>query len=73
MEIITEAEFVKDAGKILDRLVSVGNEIVITRKDREIATVIPFARKMTAIEVMSDIHGIIPDDAGKDWYEDSRL
>lgn len=73
MEIISETEFVKDAGKILDRRVSVGNGIVITRKDRVIATVIPFPRKMTDIEVMSDIHGILSDDAGKDRLEDSRL
>lgn len=73
MEIITETEFLEDAGKILDRLVSVGREIVITRKNKEIAKVIPFARNMTAMEVMSDIYGILDEDAGKDWYEDSRL
>jgi len=28
---------------------------------------------MTAVEVMSDIYGIISEDAGKDWYADSRL
>ncbi len=73
MEIIAETEFVKDAGNILNRLISGGKEIVITRKNREIAKVIPFARKMTAVEVMSDIYGIISEDAGKDWYADSRL
>jgi len=73
MEMITEMEFVKDAGNILNRAVSVGSQIVITRKNQEIAKVIPFVRKMTAVEVMSDIYGILSEDAGKDWYGDSRL
>lgn len=73
MEMITETEFVKDAGKIFDRLVFSGKEFVITRKNQEIARIIPFARKMTAMEVMSDIYGILDEEAGKDWYEDSKL
>ncbi|MGE0086200.1 MAG: hypothetical protein AB7S75_17470 [Desulfococcaceae bacterium] len=73
MEMITESEFVKDTGNILNRLLSGGKEIVITRKNQEIAKVIPFTRKMTAAEAMSDIYGIISEDAGKDWYADSRL
>jgi len=45
MEMITETEFVKDAGNILNRLVSGGKEIVITRKIRKLPKSSPLPAK----------------------------
>jgi antitoxin (DNA-binding transcriptional repressor) of toxin-antitoxin stability system len=69
---MTVTEFSRNLRSIFDRIEHKSEEIVLIRNKHQIARIVPGPAHMDAIEAMADLHGTLPDSAGKDWERDSR-
>ena len=72
MKTITATEAARNFSRMLDSLKGSTEEIVIVRNHHPVAKLVPGAPRMTALEALSDLHRILPDDEGKRWLEDAR-
>jgi antitoxin (DNA-binding transcriptional repressor) of toxin-antitoxin stability system len=72
MRRITATELARNLSRVLDRLATDGEEIVIERNQREIARIVPGPAHQTAIEAMADLYRVLPEDAAKTWERDGR-
>ncbi len=70
---MTVTEFSRNLRTIFDRIEYKNEEIVLIRHNHRIARVIPGSFTLTALEAMGDIYCTIPDDAGKEWLNDSTI
>ena len=73
MGIMTATEFAKNLKRALDRVEFGGEEIIIVRNNHKIARLIPGPPHMTALEAMADLYRTLPQDAAKDWLDESRM
>ncbi|MCF6335440.1 MAG: type II toxin-antitoxin system Phd/YefM family antitoxin [Spirochaetales bacterium] len=70
---MTVTEFSRNLRTIFDRIEYKHEEIVLLRHNHRIARVIPGSFALNALEAMGDLYQTLPDDAGKDWLNDSTL
>lgn len=69
---MTVTEFVKKLKSVFDRIEYKGEEVVLMRNKHRIARIVPGSPHLTAIEAMGDLYRTLPEDAARDWLEDSR-
>ncbi len=67
---MTATEFLRNFRAVLDRLEHSSEEIVIMRHNHAVAKLIPGAPAVPAINVFSDLYGIIDDREGQAWLDD---
>lgn len=72
MKTITATELARNLRQVLDRMVADPEEIIIERNNRQIGRLIPGPGRQTALEAMADLYRTLPENAGKDWLQDSR-
>ncbi len=72
MHVVTATELARHLREILDNVEFRGDAVTITRNNRQIAHLLPGARWMTAKQAFSDLYGIVGEEAGTGWMEDSR-
>jgi antitoxin (DNA-binding transcriptional repressor) of toxin-antitoxin stability system len=72
MRRITATELARNLSRVLDRLATEGEEIVIERNQREVARIVPGPAHQTALEAMADLYHVLPEDAAASWERDSR-
>ncbi len=70
---MTVTEFSRNLSTVFDRIEYKHEEIVLFRHNHRIARVIPGSFSLTALEAMGDLYQTLPDDAGKDWLNDSTI
>ena len=72
MIIMSVTDFSRNLKSALNRLEEAGEEIILVRNKRRIGRIVPGEPFMTAMEAMSDLCGILPDDAAEGWIEAGR-
>ena len=72
MRRMTATELARNLSRVLDRLATEGEEIVVERNRREVARIVPGPAHQTALEAMADLYQILPEDAAATWERDSR-
>ncbi len=72
MKTMTATEVARGFRRVLNALENGGEEIVVLRNNQPVARFVPGAPRMTALEVLSDLHRKLPDDAGKTWIDDAK-
>ena len=70
---MTVTEFSRNLSTIFDRIEYKNEEIVLLRHNHRIARLIPGSFALTALEAMGDLYRTLPEDAGKDWLEESII
>ncbi len=70
---MTVTEFSRNLSSIFDRIEHNNEEIILIRNKHQIARIIPGPAHLHAIEAMSDLYGTLPESAGNDWENDSRI
>ena len=72
MKIITATELARNLRQVLDNMTMDGEEILVERNHQPIARILPGSTRQTALQAMSDLYRVLPDNAAKDWLEESR-
>jgi antitoxin (DNA-binding transcriptional repressor) of toxin-antitoxin stability system len=72
MIIMSVTDFSRNLKNALNRVEVAGEEIILVRNKRRIGRIVPGEPIMTAMEAMSDLCGILPDDAAEGWIESGR-
>lgn len=72
MRTMTATEFARNLSRALDRVEHAAEEIVIVRNHHTVAKLVPGAPAMSAMEAFSDLYGILSDDEGSEWINDSN-
>ena len=72
MRTVSTADLAHNLEQILNSVECQGDSILITRNNRTIAQILPGVAKMTALEAMSDLYGIVAEEAAQEWLKDSR-
>ena len=73
MRTVTATEFVRNFRVMLDSVELKHEELIIIRNHHEVARVTPGSTTMTALEAMADLYQTLPEEAARDWLDDSRL
>jgi antitoxin (DNA-binding transcriptional repressor) of toxin-antitoxin stability system len=69
---MTVTEFARNLKNVFDRVEHKGEEVVLLRNNHQIARITPGSTYQTALEAMSDLYRTLPEDAAKDWLQESR-
>lgn len=72
MAIVTATEMARSFREMLDRVEFKREELILVRNHHEVARIIPGPATMTALEALADLHRTLPEQAGKDWLNDTR-
>ena len=72
MKTVTATDLARNLSRVLDQLAVEEEEIVIERKGKQIARLVPGSALKTAIEAMGDLYRTLPDHAAAQWEEDSK-
>ncbi len=72
MHTVTATELSRNFRVMLDKVEFKHEELIVVRNNHEVARIIPGPATMTALEAMTDIYGILSEDAAVDWLDDSR-
>ncbi len=72
MTTMNAAELARNIDGVLDQVERQGDEIVITRDDHPVARLVPGVPRMTAMQALADLAGILTADEGRQWLEDAR-
>lgn len=72
MHVVTATDLARNFRTMLDKVEFHHEELLVLRNNHAVARVIPFPAPMTAQEVFSDLHRILPEKAAKGWLADSR-
>ena len=72
MIIMSVTDFSRNLKSALNRVEVAGEEIILVRNKRRIGRIVPGEPIMTAMEAMSDLCGILPDNAAEGWIESGR-
>ena len=73
MRTMTATEAARNFSRILDMLEhGLSEEIVILRNNHAVATMVPGAPHMTALEALSDLHRTLDDADGESWLRDIK-
>jgi len=67
---MTATEFTRNISRVLDRMEHGDEEIVVLRNRHPVATLVPGAAKMRALEAFADLSGVLPDEEGERWIKD---
>lgn len=70
MRILSATEVARNFSRVLDSLEHGGEEIVVVRNRSPVAKLVPGAPRMSAIEVLGDLHRTIGEEEGADWLGD---
>jgi antitoxin (DNA-binding transcriptional repressor) of toxin-antitoxin stability system len=70
MRTMTATEIARGFSHLLDSLEHGGDEIVILRKGRVVARLVPVPAQMTMREAMADIYGTLDEAEGRAWLAD---
>ncbi len=73
MRTISTADLAYNLEQILDSVECQGDSVLVTRNNRTIARILPGVARMTALEAMSDLYGIVAEEAAQEWLNDSRI
>lgn len=72
MKTITATELARNLRRVLDPVVSDGEEIVIERNHEQVARLVAGPGRQNALEVMADLYHTLPDDVAATWETDAR-
>ena len=72
MRTISATELARDLRRVLDRVVTEGEEIVIERNHEQISRLIAGPGRQNALEAMADLCHTLPDDVAATWETDAR-
>ena len=72
MHTVTATELSRNFRVMLDKVEFKHEELIVVRNNHEVARIIPGPATMTALEAMTDIYGILSEDAAVAWLDDSR-
>lgn len=67
---MTATEVARNFSRVLDRLEFCAEEVSIERNRHVVAKLIPGAPELPAMDVFSDIYGILSDEDGEAWLRD---
>ena len=71
MKILTATEISRNFSRVLDELSRGGEEIVVMRGKHPVAKMVPGAPRLTALEVLADLHRTLDDAEGATWLKDA--
>ena len=66
MRTVSTSELAHHLEQILDSVECQGDSVLVTRNNRTIARILPGVARMTALEAMSDLYGIVAEEAAQD-------
>jgi antitoxin (DNA-binding transcriptional repressor) of toxin-antitoxin stability system len=72
MKTISATELARNLRRVLDHVVTDGEEIVIERNHEQIARLVAGPGRQNALEVMADLYHTLPEDVAATWETDSR-
>lgn len=72
MRLLSATEVARTFSRVLDSLEQGGEEIVVMRHNHPVATLVPGAARMTALEALADIHRTLDDSEGAAWLSDMQ-
>ena len=72
MRTVTATELARNFRAMFDQVEFKHEELIVIRNNHVVARVVPGPATMTALEAMADIHRTLPEEAARDWLEDSR-
>ena len=72
MQTVSATELARNLRQILDGVEFRRDSILVVRNKRPVARLLPSLSAMTAKDALSDLHGIVDDNAARDWLGDSR-
>ncbi len=70
MRILTATEVSRNFSRVLDELSRGGEEIVVMRGKHPVAKMVPGAPRLSALEVLADLHRTLDDAEGRAWLTD---
>ena len=73
MRTVTATDFSRHFRAMLNRVEFQREELLIVRNNAPVARLVPGPATMTAAEAFSDLHNILPKEAGETWLADSRI
>ena len=71
MRTVSTSELAHHLEQILDGVECQGDSVVVTRNNRAIARILPGVARMTALEAISDLYGIVAEEAAQEWLKDN--
>ena len=71
MKTLTATEAARNFSKVLDMLEHGSEEIIILRNNHPVAKLVPGAPRRTALEALSDLYRVLPDEEGTAWLRDA--
>ena len=72
MREVTTTELARDLDKVLYRVEFQREEHLVWRNQHQIARIVPSPARQTALEAMASLEGILSEEAGVGWVQDSR-
>jgi len=72
MRTVTATELARNFRIMFDQVEFRHEELIVIRNNHEVARIIPGPATMTALEAMADIYRTLPEEAARDWLDDSR-
>jgi len=72
MRTVTATELARNFRTMFDQVEFKHEELIVIRNNHAVARIVPGPATMTALEAMADIYRTLPEEAGRDWLEDSR-
>lgn len=66
---MTVSETARKFHEVIQEVEAHGKEFVVVRNTQPVARIIPEPAPQTALEVMSDLYGILDDRAGEAWLK----
>lgn len=72
MKTLTATETARNFSHVLDMLEHGQEEVIILRNNHPVATMIPGAPRLSALEALSDLYGVLDDREGEAWIKDMK-
>lgn len=72
MRTVTATELARNFRSMFDQVEFKHEELIVIRNNHEVARIIPGPATMTALEAMADLYRTLPEEAARDWLDDSR-
>jgi len=69
---ITATELRRNLRRVLERMGTEGEEIVVERHSEQVARILPGPARQSALEAMADVYHTLPEVAAATWEADSR-
>jgi len=72
MKILSATEVARNFSRVLDSLERGGEQVVVVRNKQPVATIVPGAPRMTALEALGDLYRTLDDAEGAAWLQDMK-